>query len=78
MSQPGAATERRLIEIIRRAVRKAPGVRMGIGDDCAVLEPGGTISFFAKKPSTDDVRHEALMVELAGIRQELAAIRSRG
>jgi thiamine-monophosphate kinase len=33
------ATERRLIEIIRRAVRKAPGVRVGIGDDCAVLEP---------------------------------------
>ena len=33
------ATERRLIEIIRRAARKAPGVRVGIGDDCAVLEP---------------------------------------
>ncbi|PYN20966.1 MAG: thiamine-phosphate kinase [Candidatus Rokuibacteriota bacterium] len=33
------ATERRLIEIIRRAVRKASGVRVGIGDDCAVLEP---------------------------------------
>ena len=33
------ASERRLIEIIRRAVRKAPGVRVGIGDDCAVLEP---------------------------------------
>ena len=33
------ATERRLIEIIRRAARPAPGVRVGIGDDCAVLEP---------------------------------------
>jgi thiamine-monophosphate kinase len=33
------ATERRLIEIIRRAARKAPGVRVGIGDDCAILEP---------------------------------------
>lgn len=39
MSQPGAATERRLIEIIRRAARRAPTVRVGIGDDCAVLEP---------------------------------------
>ena len=39
MSQPGAATERRLIEIIRRAARRAAGVRVGIGDDCAVLEP---------------------------------------
>src|SRR2546422_8545156 len=38
MSAP-PATERRLIEIIRRAVRRAPGVRVGIGDDCAVLEP---------------------------------------
>ncbi len=39
MSQPGPATERRLIEIIRRAARRAPAVRVGIGDDCAVLEP---------------------------------------
>jgi thiamine-monophosphate kinase len=38
MSQP-ATTERRLIEIIRRAARRAPAVRVGIGDDCAVLEP---------------------------------------
>ena len=36
----GPATEQRLIEIIRQAVvRKAPGVRLGIGDDCAILEP---------------------------------------
>jgi len=33
------ATERRLIEIIRRAPAGGPGVRVGIGDDCAVLEP---------------------------------------
>jgi len=39
MSEPGAATERRLIEIIRRAAGRAPTVRVGIGDDCAVLEP---------------------------------------
>jgi thiamine-monophosphate kinase len=35
-----AATERRLIEIARRAARGGPGVRLGIGDDCAVLELG--------------------------------------
>ena len=39
MSQRGATTERRLIEIIRRAARRVPAVRVGIGDDCAVLEP---------------------------------------
>src|SRR5262245_63769237 len=33
------STERRLIEIIRRGARKAQGVRVGIGDDCAILEP---------------------------------------
>jgi thiamine-monophosphate kinase len=32
------ATEKRLIEIIRRASARRPGVRVGIGDDCAVLE----------------------------------------
>lgn len=39
MNRPEVATERRLIEIIRRAARRAPTVRVGIGDDCAVLEP---------------------------------------
>jgi thiamine-monophosphate kinase len=34
------ATERRLIEIIRRAAPRGAGVRVGIGDDCAVLEVG--------------------------------------
>jgi thiamine-monophosphate kinase len=35
-----AATERRLIEIVRRMSSAGPGVRVGIGDDCAVLELG--------------------------------------
>lgn len=34
------ATERRLIEIIRRAPTRGAGVHAGIGDDCAVLAPG--------------------------------------
>ena len=33
------ATERRVIEIIRHAATQGTGVRVGIGDDCAVLEP---------------------------------------
>ncbi len=36
---PERATEKKLIEIIRRASARGPGVRVGIGDDCAVLEP---------------------------------------
>jgi thiamine-monophosphate kinase len=33
------ATESRLIEIVRRVSTRGAGVRVGIGDDCAVLEP---------------------------------------
>lgn len=32
-------TERSLIHAVRRRAAKGPGVRLGIGDDCAVLEP---------------------------------------
>ncbi len=34
------ATESQLIEIVRHASRRGAGVQVGIGDDCAVLEPG--------------------------------------
>ena len=47
MSRPAAATEQRLIEIIRRAARRAPAVRVGIGDDCAVLEPAAGSALLA-------------------------------
>jgi thiamine-monophosphate kinase len=37
-------TERGLIDLVRRRSGTGPGVRAGIGDDCAVLEPGaGTL-----------------------------------
>ena len=35
----GAVTERELIAEFRRRFARGPGVRVGIGDDCAVLEP---------------------------------------
>ena len=45
--------------------------------DRAVLEPGGTISFFAKKPEPDVVRHRELTARLDAILQELRALRAR-
>ena len=39
-----------------------------------VLEPGGTLTFVARKPDTDDVRHQEVMKHLASLRDELAGL----
>jgi uncharacterized membrane protein YcaP (DUF421 family) len=45
--------------------------------DRAVLEPGGTISFFAKKPAPDVVRHQELTARLDALLDEVRALRAR-
>jgi len=45
--------------------------------DRAVLEPGGTISFFAKKPEPDVVRHQELTARLDALLDEVRALRAR-
>ena len=42
----------------------------------AILEPGGSISFFAKRPTPETSRHEAVLARLDGISAQLAALRS--
>ncbi len=42
----------------------------------AVLEPGGTISFLARKPQPEEVRHRELLARLDGITRELAQLRA--
>jgi len=42
----------------------------------AVLEPGGTISFFAKKPDPETVQFQQLTARLDGIASTLAELRS--
>lgn len=63
-------------ELMTRAELNAAAHRQGIGSlaevDSAVLEPTGTITFVAKKPSTDDIRHHELMDAIDRIRLELA------
>jgi uncharacterized membrane protein YcaP (DUF421 family) len=40
-----------------------------------VLEPGGTLSFVAKKPDTEDVRHQDLVARLEKLMAEVAILR---
>jgi uncharacterized membrane protein YcaP (DUF421 family) len=44
--------------------------------DCAILEPGGAISFFAKKPSAESTRHDELLARLDQLSAQVAALRS--
>jgi uncharacterized membrane protein YcaP (DUF421 family) len=43
--------------------------------DRAVLDPGGSICFFAKRPTPEDERHRALMTRLDELSAELAQLR---
>jgi len=40
-----------------------------------VLEPGGTLSFMAKKPDTEDIRHQELLKKFDALSEELARLR---
>lgn len=40
-----------------------------------VLEPGGTLTFIGKKPTTEDVRHKELLGKMEGLAHEIALLR---
>ena len=69
-------------ETITRAELEAAAHHQGfasLGDvDRAVLEPTGTISFIARTPPAEVVRHEELLRRLDALAQEVAAIRYSG
>jgi uncharacterized membrane protein YcaP (DUF421 family) len=44
--------------------------------DKAILDPGGTVAFFGKKPSPEAERHEAVMRRLDQLTAQVAALRS--
>jgi uncharacterized membrane protein YcaP (DUF421 family) len=44
--------------------------------DRAVLDPGGSIAFFPKKPTPETARHEEMMKRLDQISAQLAALRA--
>jgi uncharacterized membrane protein YcaP (DUF421 family) len=40
-----------------------------------VLEPGGTLTFIAKKPDTEDVRHQEIMKKFEALTEEITRLR---
>ena len=40
-----------------------------------VLEPGGTLSFTARKPATEDIRHQELLRKFDALTREIARLR---
>jgi uncharacterized membrane protein YcaP (DUF421 family) len=40
-----------------------------------VLEPGGTLSFTARKPATEDIRHQEILQKFEALTQEIARLR---
>jgi uncharacterized membrane protein YcaP (DUF421 family) len=63
------------IEQLEAAARKQGFSSLRDVEQC-ILEPGGTLCFIAKKPATEDVRHQELLGKLERLAQEIASLRS--
>ena len=59
---------------LEAAARKQGFASLAEVEQC-VLEPGGTLTFTAKKPTGEDVRHQELLVKLDRLTQEIALLR---
>ena len=68
-------------ELITLAELEAAAHRQGFASlaevQRAVLEPGGTLSFIAKKPAPEETRHREVLEALDRLGQELAQLRAR-
>jgi len=78
--QGGKVQTRRLKkELITMSQLEAAARKQGFGSlsdvqEC-VLEPGGTLSFLAKKPPADELRHQELMQRLEKLSEEIVRMR---
>ena len=67
-------------ELITIATLEAAAHRQGFASlkdvDRAILETGGTISFFARKPEPDVARHTELLARLDALSQEVGQLRA--
>jgi uncharacterized membrane protein YcaP (DUF421 family) len=78
----GVIQEKRLKkEVLTRSELETAAHRQGFASlqeiERAVLEPGGTIFFVGKKPSTDEMYQKALTDRLDALARQLAEIRDR-
>jgi uncharacterized membrane protein YcaP (DUF421 family) len=66
-------------ELITISELEAAAHRQGFGSlnevDCANIEPGGTISFVAKIPAPDEIRHKELLERFEKLSSELTQLR---
>ena len=66
-------------ELITMAQLEAAARKQGFGSlsevDQCVLEPGGTLTFLAKKPPAEEVRHRELLGKMERLAQEIALLR---
>ena len=63
------------LEQLSAAARKQGFSELSEVQQC-VLEPGGTLTFIAKKPDTEDVRHQELLKRFELLTAELARLRN--
>jgi uncharacterized membrane protein YcaP (DUF421 family) len=67
-------------ELITRGELEAAAHKQGFTSldeiDKAILDPGGTVSFLAKRPSTEDTRHRELLAKLDAMAAEISALQS--
>jgi uncharacterized membrane protein YcaP (DUF421 family) len=72
--------ERLKKEFITKIELEAAAHKQGFGSldeiDRAILDPGGTVSFFARKPSPDDTRHNELLARLDAMASQIAALKA--
>jgi uncharacterized membrane protein YcaP (DUF421 family) len=74
-------TDRLKKELITRLELEAAAHKQGFASleqiDRAVLDPGGTIAFFAHKPSPDVTRHQELLERLDAMAAQITALQAR-
>jgi len=67
-------------ELITLPELQAAAHKQGFGGlediDRAILDPGGSISFFAKKPTAESTRHDELLKRLDQLQAQIAELRA--
>jgi uncharacterized membrane protein YcaP (DUF421 family) len=67
-------------ELITASELEAAAHKQGFGSlaeiDKAILDPGGTVSFFPKKPTTEDSRHREVLARLDAMAAQLSALQA--
>jgi uncharacterized membrane protein YcaP (DUF421 family) len=71
-------SDRLQAELVTRAELESAARKQGFESldavERAILEPGGSITFVAKKPSAESTRHEELLARLDALDRSLAAV----